>query len=558
MNDTPAIIVNIQRQPGANVIEVVDRIKQLLPQLRSVLPSTVDVAVLADRTTTIRASVRDVEFELALAVGLVVLVIFVFLRDAAATVIPSVAVPVSLVGTLGAMYLLGFSLNNLTLMALTISTGFVVDDAIVMIENVARYIEAGDAPKPAALKGSAQIAFTILSLTVSLVAVLIPLLFMRDIAGRLFREFAVTLGVTILISAVVSLTLTPMMCSRLLKQRPAERQGRFYQASQKVFDRIIAAYGRALHRVLAHQGLTLAVATVTLAVTILLFIITPKGFFPTQDTGAVTAVTVGRPSISFDAMTAAQREVARAVLEDPAVDGLASFVGVDGTNPTLSTGRLLINLKPHGERSDTATEVIDRLRDRLGAPRRRWRSTFSRCRTCAGRRRKSSRAQYQYSLEAPDAHLLFDWAPKLVDRLRALPQLTDVSSDQANRTLQSSIAIDRSTAARLGITPQVVDDTLYDAYGQRQISIIFTESNQYRVVLEVARDFSKAPGALNDLYVATGTGAQVPLATVTRASETNGALALDHLGQFPAVTVSFNLAHGVSLGEAIPPRQGGR
>jgi multidrug efflux pump len=548
MNDTPAIIVNVQRQPGANVIAVVDRIKTLLPQLRTALPAAVDVKVLADRTESIRASVHDVELELLLAIALVVLVIFVFLRDARATVIPSVAVPVSLVGAFGAMYLLRFSVNNLTLMALTISTGFVVDDAIVMIENVARYIEAGDKPLDAALKGSAQIAFTILSLTVSLVAVLIPLLFMGDIAGRLFREFAVTLGVTILISAAVSLTLTPMMCARLLRHREPGEQGRFYRASQRAFDGVIAFYGRTLRVVLKHQGAALLVALATLVLTVLLFIVVPKGFFPLQDTGALTAVTVARPSISFAAMCEAQQAVARAFLEDPAVESLSSFVGVDGANPTLNSGRLLVNLKPHGQR-DAAAKVLERLRERLAEQRDV--TVFVQPSQDLTVDALTSRAQYQYTLEDPDAATLYRWAPRLVEQLDAQNGLRDVSSDQANQGLQASLKIDRSTASRLGITPQLLDDTLYDAYGERQISIIFTQQNQYRVVLGVAQDFRAAPASLSDVYVGTPTGQQVPLNAISRSEAASGPLAIARLGQFPSVTVSFNLAPRIALGQAL-------
>jgi multidrug efflux pump len=549
MNDTPAIIVNVQRQPGANVIAVADRIKKLLPQLQTVLPPAVEVKLLSDRTTSIRASVRDVQVELVLAVVLVVLVILLFLRSLKATLIPSAAVPVSLVGAFGAMYLLGYSLNNLTLMALTISTGFVVDDAIVMIENVSRYIEAGEKPLQAALRGSAQIAFTILSLTVSLIAVLIPLLFMSDIVGRLFREFAVTLGVTILISAVVSLTLTPMMCARLLRHTPEEQQGRIYRVSQRAFDRIIGFYGRTLSVVLRHQRLTLVVALATLVLTVGLYLVAPKGFFPSQDSGALQAVTVARPSISFEAMSAAQRALAREILKDPAVESLSSFVGIDGVNATLNTGRLLIGLKPHEQRSDSAQQVMERLRGKLGrsAELTLYLQPVQDLTVDA----RVTRTQYQYSLEDPDAARLYAWAPRVVQSLGALPQLWDVTSDQADAGLQSSLVYDRATAARLGITPQLLDDTLYDAYGERQVSTIFTQSNQYRVILEVAPEFARNPASLAALYVGTPAGPQVPLATVTRAAESTGALAISRLGQFPAVNLSFNLAPGVSLGKAL-------
>jgi multidrug efflux pump len=548
-NDTGAILVNVQRQPGANVIKVADSVKQLLSSMRGELPSAIDVTVLADRTTTIRASVRDVQLELCLAVLLVVLVIFAFLRSAAATAIPSIAVPVSIVGTFGVMQLLGFSLNNLTLMALTISTGFVVDDAIVMIENVSRYVEEGEPPLRAALRGSAQIAFTIVSLTISLVAVLIPLLFMGDIVGRLFREFAVTLGVTTLISAVVSLTATPMMCARLLRHTPPEQQGRFYRGSQRVFDSVIAAYGRTLRRVLEHQTLTLLVAAAMLVLTVVLFVLVPKGLFPSQDTGAIQAVTVARPSIAFVAMTEEQRTIGRAILRDPAVANLASFVGIDGVNPTLNSGRFLVNLKPKDRRDASALEVIARLRARLAphAGAAVYMQPLQELTVDA----TLSRAQYQYALRSPDAVELSTWAPRFVARLRRLPELRDVSSDQADAGLQSSVVIDRTTASRLGVTSQLLDDTLYDAFGQRQISTIFGQSNQYRVVLGVVESFSSDPGALQWLHVGSASGAQVRMDALTSVSASSGALAIHRLGQFPAVTLSFNLAPRVSLDQAI-------
>jgi multidrug efflux pump len=549
MNGTAAVIVNIQRQPGANVIEVADRIKKLLPQLQSSLPSSVQVAVLTDRTTTIRGSVKDVQFELMLAVALVVMVIFLFLRTAAATAIPAAAVPLSLVGTFGAMYLLGFSLNNLTLMALTISTGFVVDDAIVMIENIARYIEAGDSPLEAALKGSRQIGFTILSLTISLIAVLIPLLFMGDVVGRLFREFAITLGVTILISAVVSLTLTPMMCARLLRRTPEKEQGRFYRASQRMFDRTIEHYGRTLQWVLGHQTATLIVAIGTLVLTVLLYIIIPKGFFPVQDTGVILGISEAPQSVSFAAMAERQQALAIVILKDPAVESLSSFIGVDGTNVTLNSGRILINLKPLSQRHVSASQAIRRLQSELAEVD--GITLFLQPVQDLTVEDRVSRTQYQYSLEDPDMKELNIWAPRLVETLRTLPELLDVSSDQQDQGQQTFLTIDRSTASRLGITPQMIDDTLYDAFGQRIVSTMFTQLNQYRVVLEVKPDFQKGPQALQDIYIRAATGGQVPLSTFTQTTETTAPLIISHQGQFPAVTISFNLAPGASLGEAV-------
>jgi multidrug efflux pump len=554
MNETPAVIVNIQRQPGANVIEVVDRIKKLLPQLQSALPSAIHVAILTDRTTTIRESVKDVQFELMLSVALVVMVIFLFLRTLSATVIPAAAVPLSLVGTFGAMYLLGFSVNNLTLMALTIATGFVVDDAIVMIENIARYIEEGDAPLQAALKGSKQIAFTILSLTISLIAVLIPLLFMGDVVGRLFREFAITLGVTILISAVVSLTLTPMMCARLLRHTRESEQGWFYRISQRGFDRTIERYGQSLRWVLNHQTATLIVAAATLVLTVLLYIIVPKGFFPIQDTGVIVGISEAPQSISFTAMAARQQDLAEVILKDPAVESLSSFIGVDGTNTTLNSGRILINLKPLHERRMTALAIIHRLQSALGTVD--GITLFMQPVQDLTVEDRLSRTQYQYSLEDPDADELNSWAPKLVDALRTLPELRDVSSDQQDHGLQSMLTIDRSTASRLGITPQMIDDTLYSAFGQRQVSTIFTQLNQYRVVLEVKPDFQQGPDSLQDIYVRSLGGGQVPLSAFTQFTESTAPLSVTHQGQFPAVTLSFNLAPGVSLGDAVRAIEG--
>ncbi len=550
MNTTPAVIVNIQRQPGANVIEVVNRVKKLLPQLQSSLPAAVKVSVVTDRTTTIRESVKDVQYELLLAVALVVLVIFLFLRNLAATAIPSVAVPLSLVGTFGVMYLLGFSLNNLSLMALTISTGFVVDDAIVMIENIARYIEAGEPPLEAALKGAQQIGFTILSLTVSLIAVLIPLLFMGDVVGRLFREFAITLGVTILISAVVSLTLTPMMCARILKHVPEEQQGRFYHASGQFFDRVIAAYGRSLHWVLRHQTATLVVAVGTLVLTVLLYVIVPKGFFPVQDTGAIQGISEAPQSVSFPAMAERQQALARVILKDPAVESLSTYIGVDGTNTTLNSGRVLINLKPLNERRRvSASEVIRRLQPELAKVD--GISLFMQPVQDLTVDTRVSRTQFQYTLEDPDFNELNSWSPKLVDLLRTRPELHDVSSDQQDQGLRVTLDIDRGTAARFGITPQNIDDALYDAFGQRQVSTIFTELNQYRVVLGVNPDLQQGPDGLRSIYLRGTTGSPVPLSTITRVSEATGPLVINRQGQFPAATTSFNLAPGVALGRAV-------
>jgi multidrug efflux pump len=548
-NDTPAIIVNIQRQPGANVIDVVDRIKALMPQLQATLPSSVDVKVLTDRTTTIRASVRDVQYELMLAVALVVMVIFLFLRNLKATLIPAVAVPLSLIGTFGVMYLAGFSINNLTLMALTIATGFVVDDAIVMIENISRFVEKGDAPLEAALKGSKQIGFTIISLTISLIAVLIPLLFMGDVVGRLFREFAITLAVSILISAVVSLTLTPMMSARLLQRVPEEKQGRFYRASQHVFDRVIARYGQMLNWVLDRQGATLIVFLATLALTVILYLVVPKGFFPVQDTGVIQAISDASQSVSFNAMAERQQALARAILEDPAVDSLSSFIGVDGANATLNSGRMLINLKPKGERDLDAAGVIRRLQRRLANVE--GIQLYMQPVQDLTIEDRVSRTQYQFTLESARPEDLTEWTPRLVDKLSSLPMLADVASDAQDQGLQAFVVIDRDAAGRLGITPATIDTALYNAFGQRLISTIFTQSAQYRVVLEVQPDYQFGPGALNDLHVATASGAQVPLSTVARIERRTAPLVINHLGQFPSTTISFNLAPNASLGEAV-------
>jgi multidrug efflux pump len=549
MNETPAVILNIQRQPGANIIGVVDRIQALLPQLRASLPSSVQVTVLTDRTTTIRASVRDVEFELMLTIGLVVMVIFLFLRTLAATIIPSVAVPLSLVGTFGVMYLLGYSLNNLTLMALTISTGFVVDDAIVMIENIMRYIEEGEAPLAAALKGSEQIGFTILSLTVSLIAVLIPLLFMGDVVGRLFREFAVTLSVTILISAAVSLTLTPMMCARLLHHKKESEQGRFYRASERVFQRIIDFYGRTLTWVLGHQRATLFVAVGTLAATVLLYVVIPKGFFPIQDTGVILGVSEAPQSVSFRAMAERQQALAHVILQDPAVANVSSFIGIDGTNTTLNSGRIQINLKPLEERQINASDLLRRLQPKLAKVD--GITLFMQPVQDLTVEDRVSRAQFQYSLEDADPRELATWVPRFMAKLQQLPELRDVASDAQNEGLQARLVLDRTTASRLGITPQMLDDTLYDAFGQRQISTMFTQSNQYRVVLETKPGFQQQPDDLSDIFLRSATGGSVPLGAFTRVEQVNAPLSVSHQGQFPVVTVSFNLAPGVSLGEGV-------
>jgi multidrug efflux pump len=490
-----------------------------------------------------------VQFEMMLAVALVVLVIFLFLRNLPATVIPSVAVPLSLVGTFGVMYLLGFSLNNLTLMALTIATGFVVDDAIVMIENVSRYLEQGDPPLTAALKGSEQIAFTILSLTVSLIAVLIPVLFMGEVVGRLFREFAVTLGVTILISAVVSLTLTPMMCARLLKHTPEEQQSRLFRASQDVYDRILDFYARTLRWVLRHQTGTLLVAVATLVLTVLLYIVVPKGFFPVQDTGIILGISEAPQWISFPAMAERQQALARLILKDPAVESLSTFIGVDGTNTTLNSGRVLINLKPLAERRVNASDVIRRLTPQLA--KLTGITLFMQPVQDLTVEDRVSRTQYQYSLEDPNVEELNRWAPRLVEALKERPELRDVSSDQQDQGLQVSLNIDRSTASRLGITPQLIDDTLYDAYGQRIVSTIFTQLNQYRVILEVKPEFQQKPDKLQDIYIRSTLGGKVPLSAITRVAEATGPLAISHQGQFPATTLSFNLAPDASLGEAV-------
>jgi multidrug efflux pump len=595
MNDVPAVILNIQRQPGANIISVVDRVKELLPQLTANLPSSVKVSVLTDRTNTIRASVHDVQIEMLLTVALVVMVIFLFLRNFAATIIPSVAVPLSLVGTFGVMYLLGYSLNNLTLMALTISTGFVVDDAIVMIENIVRYIEEGEQPLRAAIKGAGQIGFTIVSLTISLIAVLIPLLFMGDIVGRLFREFAVTLSVTILVSAVVSLTLTPMMCAKLLKHVRPEEQGRLYRASERAFERVIELYGKTLQVVLRWQTATLLVALATFALTVFLFYEIPKGFFPIQDTGVIQGVSEAAQTVSFPEMGRQQQQLTEVLLKDPAVASLSSFIGIDGTNTTLNSGRILINLKPLEERDANATEVIRRLQPELA--KIAGITLFMQPVQDLTVESRVSRTQFQYTLEDANMEELNEYAPRLVAKLHEQPELRDVASDQQVLGLRTNLVFDRDTAARLGITPSAIDQTLYDAYGQRQVSTIFTQLNQYHVVLEVKPEFQQEPSDLQHLFIRTGASSglvaggsgagistgpsssltaataslaanaaatpvtaptavsrsstQVPLSAFTRTEITTVPITVNHQGQFPVVTVSFNLAPGVSLGEAV-------
>ncbi|HEY4763194.1 MAG TPA: efflux RND transporter permease subunit [Candidatus Sulfotelmatobacter sp.] len=594
MNTTPAVIVNIQRQPGANIIQVVDRIQKLLPALQSNLPTALQVSVLTDRTTTIRASVADVEFELLLTVGLVVMVIFLFLRNLSATVIPSVAVPLSLIGTFAVMYLAGYSLNNLTLMALTISTGFVVDDAIVMIENIVRFIEEGDSPLEAALKGSEQIGFTIVSLTISLIAVLIPLLFMGDVVGRLFREFAITLSVTILVSAVVSLTLTPMMCSRFLRHTPEAQKGRFYQSSENVFNKIIEFYGRTLRWVLKHQPETLLVAAGTLVLTVWLYIIVPKGFFPVQDTGIIQGISEAPQTISFPEMARRQQLLARQILQDPAVESLSSFIGVDGTNTTLNSGRIQINLKALERRKINASDVIRRLQPKLAEID--GITLYMQPIQDLTVEDRVSRTQYQYTLEDPDRNELNRWTTQFVDKLKELPELRDVATDQQTSGLAAALTVDRVTASRMGISPQMIDETLYDAFGQRQVLTQYTQLNQYHVILETLPTFQKNPADLQNIYVrsalassalttgsntngvltAAGSGSSigtssssssatttsvpptitavnggaVPLGTFTHFESRSAPLSVNHQGQFPVVTISFNLSPSASLGEA--------
>jgi multidrug efflux pump len=616
MNKAPAVIVNVQRQPGGNTISVVKRIKALLPQLEANLPKGIDVTTLTDLTMPIQASVSDVEFELMLTIALVVMVIFLFLRNLYATIIPSVAVPLSLVGTFAAMYALGYSLDNLSLMALTISTGFVVDDAIVMVENISRYIEAGESPMEAALKGAEQIGFTILSLTVSLIAVLIPLLFMGDVVGRLFREFAVTLAVTIVVSAVVSLTLTPMMASRILKHNPAEKQGRFYQASERMFDNMIAFYGRTLKFVLGHQTITLVVALGTLVLTIILYIIIPKGFFPIQDTGIIQGISQAPPTIGPQAMAEKQQELADVILKDPAVDSLSSFIGADGTNITTNSGRMSINLKALDQRDLSASDVIRRLQTKLSDVQ--GIQLFMQPVQNITVDDRVSRTQYQYTLEDPDPNELADWTNRFVTNLKKLPELEDVATDQQPGGLAVYLVIDRATASRLGIAPTTIDNTLYDAFGQRQINTMYTQLNQYHVILESEPQFQVDPNKLNKLYIqanaaagtsgaaasssgngstsagsnatttaplytassnvlsppvnaltsstssstsskgATSAGttssaqsSAVPLGAFSHFEVKTQALSINHQGQFPAITVSFNLAPNAALGGAI-------
>jgi multidrug efflux pump len=625
MNQTPAVIVNIQRQPGANTITVVRRIQQILPQLEADLPASIRVTTMTDMTTSIQASVHDVEFELMLTIALVVMVIFLFLRSLSATIIPSVAVPLSLIGTFAVMFLLGFSLDNLSLMALTISTGFVVDDAIVMIENISRYLEEGMPPLQAALTGAGQIGFTILSLTVSLIAVLIPLLFMGDVVGRLFREFAVTLAVTIIISAVVSLTLTPMMCARILRHDPAQQQTRFYRWSEDMFNRMIAFYGRTLKVVLRFQTITLLVALATLVLTVVLYIVIPKGFFPVQDTGVIQGISQANQSVSFDDMARKQQELARIILQDPAVESLSSFIGADGINTTLNSGRISINLKPLDERSHTsASDVIRRLQTNLAQVQ--GIHLYMQPVQDITVDDRISRTQYQYTLEDPDPDELNDWSNRFVAQLKKMPELEDVATDQQTGARAIQLVIDRVTASRLGIAPTTIDNTLYDAYGQREINTLYTQTNQYHVILETAPQWQQNPANLGSLYIqgnassgATGAGAStsfassasaaagsnalttsvkytpsaavlasagsvlagttstsgsspvsgvtagttpntttsnvganaVPLSAFTQMQPTTELLSINHQGQFPSVTVSFNLAPNASLGTAI-------
>jgi multidrug efflux pump len=551
-NGTQALILNIQRQPGANVIQVANSVKKLLPQVKADMPPALDITVLSDRTETIRASVADVEFELVLAVILVVLVIFVFLRNAPATIIPSLSVPLSLVGTFGVMYLLNYSLDNLSLMALTISTGFVVDDAIVMIENIARYVEAGDAPLAAALKGSQQIGFTIISLTVSLIAALIPLLFMGEIVGRLFHEFAITLAVTIVISAVVSLTLVPMLCARLLHHRPQAARGSWDLRAERGFQWIIGRYERALAWVLDRQGLTLAVAGLTLLVTLLLYVFIPKGFFPVQDTGEIQGISEAAQTISYPAMAERQQALAAAILKDPDVQSLSSFIGVDGTNSTLNSGRFLINLKSFGTRSASASEIIRRLtRETAGVV---GITLYMQPLQDITIDSAVSRTQYQFVVESTDNNDFATWIPPLMQKLSSLPELADVASDLEQQGTATDLVIDRSTAARFGITPATVDNVLYDSFGQRIVSTIYSQSNQYRVILEADPAIQLSLAGLSELYLPSSTSSnngQVPLSAIVRVQQRAGPLQITHLGQFPATTISFNLAPGASLGGAV-------
>ena len=553
-NKTPAVILDIRRQPGANVIKVVEGVYALLPQLKASLPPSIDVSVLTDRTVTIRASIHDVEFELTLAVILVVLVIFIFLRNVPATIIPSLSVPLSLVGTFAVMYLLGFSLNNLSLMSLTIAAGFVVDDAIVMIENIARYVEKGDSPLEAALKGSEQIGFTIISLTISLIAVLIPLLFMADVVGRLFREFAITLAVTILISAVVSLTLVPMMCAKLVRHHDPSEVPAWSRKTGAFIDGVIARYGSMLTWVLDRQALTLAVAVGTLVLTVLLYVLIPKGFFPVQDTGLIQVITEGPQSASYEAMVDRQKALASEILKDPAVESLSSIVGVDGSNTTLNTGRMEVNLKPRADRPDTAAGVIRRLNTNLekvvGI------SAYMQPVQDLTIDDRVSRTQYQFVLESTNPADLTEWVPKLTDQLRQQSQLSGVVSDLSENGLGTFIDIDRDTAARFGITAATIDNALYDAFGQRIISTIFTESTQYRVIMEADPALQRSPASLSLIYVPSASGGQVPLSSIAKFEDQREPLLVDHLGQFPANTISFNVPRGGSLGNAVKAIRG--
>jgi multidrug efflux pump len=545
----PAVILDIQRQPGANIIETADRVKALLPRLRASIPPSVKVTILTDRTATIRASVRDVQFTLVLTVVLVVMVIFVFLRKLWATVIPSVALPLAVIGTFGVMKLIGFSLDNLSLMALTISTGFVVDDAIVMIENIVRFIEAGETPMVAALKGSKQIGFTVISLSFSLVAVFIPLIFMTGIVGRLFREFAITLSVAVMVSAIVSLTLTPMMCSRLLQPEDKSRHGRLFLLTERFFKGMLDAYEHGLKWVLRHQPFVLGVAVVTLVATIWLYVLIPKGLLPQQDTGLILGITDSAQTISFRAMVARQRQVAALVAQDPDVVSVASFVGGGAVNPTMNSGRLYIGLKPRDERAASAGEIIERLR--LATANLEGISLFMQAVQDVQIDSRVSRTQYQYTLQDADEAELSQWSGRLLARLRQLSQLTDVASDDQAGGLQTSVVVDREKASRLNILPQMIDDTLYDAFGQRQVSTIFTQLNQYRVILEADPNFQLTPEALNKIYVKSSTGQAVPLGTFASIKTEPAPLTIVHQGQFPAVTLSFNLQPGSSLGDAV-------
>ncbi len=567
VNGNPAVILDIQRQPGANIIETADRVKALLPKLRASLPPSVKVEILTDRTETIRASVKDVLFTLFLTVFLVIVVIFVFLRKFWATVIPSVALPLAIIGTFGVMKLVGFSLDNLSLMALTISTGFVVDDAIVMIENIVRFIEMGEKPMDAALKGAKQIGFTVISLSVSLIAVFIPLLFMTGIVGRLFREFAITLSISVVASAIVSLTLTPMMCARLLKSEHEEkharsqkvrgplarwfldRYDRFDKATERGFDWMLHQYETGLKWVMAHQFFTLMVAIATLVATIFLYIIVPKGLLPQQDTGLILGVTDSAQSISFKAMVSRQREIAEIVRKDPDVRSVSSFVGAGAVNATVNTGRLNIELKPRDERKANASQIIDRLRD--ATKNVEGISLFMQAVQDVQIDSRLSRTQYQYSLEDADEAELSEWAPKLLAKFRTLPQLADAASDQQAEGLQVSVDIDREQASRYNVLTQAIDDTLYDAFGQRQVSIIFTQLNQYRVILEVEPHFQLTPASLSKIYVKSSSGQMVPLSAFASLKTVTAPLSILHEGQFPSVTLSFNLSPGSSLGAAV-------